>query len=256
MLYNTRSNAVLGEEGDPFRDTVALTVRADGSCLPPYFITHTYKNAARDTGRRCEQDQVPVKGMNVDRMKEYIDFICYHIHEHSLFVMDQLSSHCALAVTNYIQSKLTANGQQLLIPILLPPKTSFLVSPLDMGVISAFKAHFKKLDRATLHLKKKAVCAALNEVSQESIANIWQNCGITGDESFESIRGRFLKELGGLVPEGHEDYLEFFDMWESRAINVEGVHRGRGEILQTPQYLPGTQPTGRRWTRFGGKITR
>jgi hypothetical protein len=246
----------VGEEGDLFRDTVALTVGADGSSFPPYFITHTYKSAARDTGRRCEQDLLPVKGMNVDRMKEYIDFISQYIHEPSLLVMDQLSSHCALAGTNYIQSKLTANGQQLLFPILLPPKTAFLISPLDMGVISAFKAHFKKLDRTTLNTKKKAVNRALSKVTGESIVNIWQNCGIIGEESLETIRSRFMKEVGGLVPEGLEDYLEFFDMWESRVINVEGVHRGRGEILQTPQFLPDTQPTGRRWTNYGGKRTR
>src|SRR3546814_14671880 len=49
----TRSNAVLVESGDVFRDTVALTVRGDGVDIPPYTIMHTYRSAslASEIGR-------------------------------------------------------------------------------------------------------------------------------------------------------------------------------------------------------------
>jgi hypothetical protein len=70
--------------------------------------------------------------------------------------MDRLSAHKAGEVRQHIESKHTTAGEPLLIPILLPPKTAFLISPLDMGAIGAFKAHFYKLDRSTLERKKEA----------------------------------------------------------------------------------------------------
>ena len=130
------------ENGDCFRDTVALTVRADGVDIPPFFILHTYKNAARSSGRRCERDESPVKGMNIARMKQYLDHLAEYVEEPSLLLMDRLSSHVAGEVIRYITSKETTEGEQLLYPILIPPKTSFLISPLDMGAIGAFKPNY------------------------------------------------------------------------------------------------------------------
>lgn len=63
------------ETGDSFRDTVALTVRGDGVDIPPFIIKHTYKNASKASGRRCNKDDKPVKGMNIPRMKQYIDHL-------------------------------------------------------------------------------------------------------------------------------------------------------------------------------------
>lgn len=102
----------------------------------------------------------------------------------------------------HIESKHTTAGEPLLIPILLPPKTAFLISPLDMGAIGAFKAHFSKLDRSNLERKKEAAQQAWDQVSNDTLGNIFQNCGITGSEPLEAIRQRFCACVIGVVP-GH-----------------------------------------------------
>lgn len=84
--------------------------------------------------------------MNNARMKQYVDCISDYVQEPSLLIMDRLSSHTAGEVIRHVCSKVTFNGEQLLFPILIPPKTAFLISPLDMGAIGAFKAHYYKLD--------------------------------------------------------------------------------------------------------------
>jgi len=93
------------QQGDRFRDTLALTVRGDGVDIPPYFILHTYKNAAKASGRRCPASEDPVKGMNNKRMKRYINHVAKYVSEPSLFIMDRLSSHTSAKVLNHIRSK-------------------------------------------------------------------------------------------------------------------------------------------------------
>lgn len=240
------------ETGDAFRDTVALTVRGDGVDIPPFFILHTYKNAAQRSGRRCSRDEQPVKGMSTAIMKEYIDHVAQFVEEPSLLLMDRLSSHKAGEVIQHIQTKRTATGEQLLTPILLPPKTAFLISPLDMGAIGAFKTYFYKLNRSTLELKKSALQQAWDQVSNDALRNIFQNCGITGEETLDSLRPRFMKGVAGAVPQELEEALEFFDSWESGAINVDGASRGRGVTLETPQQLQQAHLDGHYWSKFGG----
>lgn len=240
------------ETGDLlFRDTVALTVRGDGIDIPPFFILHTYKNASMKSGRRCKSDETPVKGMNNQRMKDYIDHICLFIVEPSLLIMDRLSSLTSKEVLDYIRSKVTKNGEQLIFPLLIPPKTAFLISPLDMGAIAAFKAYFHKLDRHTLSLKKNAVNEAWDAVSNLTLKNICLNCGIVGEETLDSIHSRFMKEVKGLVPEKLQDQQDFYDSWVSGSIEVEGVTRGRGVRLQPPQQLEKGYLDGESWTKFG-----
>lgn len=117
------------ETGDKFRDTLALTVRGDGVDIPPYIIVHTYKNASSASGRGCLAGETPVKGMDTSRMISYIDHISQYVHETSLLLMDRLSSHTASSVRQHIESKMTPGGERMFIPIYLPPKTSFLISP-------------------------------------------------------------------------------------------------------------------------------
>lgn len=242
----------MNETGDAFRDTVALTVRGDGLDIPPFFILHTYKNAARSSGRRCQRDDQPIKGMNTAIMKEYVDHIAQYVQEPSLLLMDRLSSHKAGAVMEHIETKRTATGDLLLIPILLPPKTAFLISPLDMGAIGAFKSYFYKLDRSTLELKKKAVQHAWDQVSNDALRSIFENCGITGEENLDSVRLRFMKGVVGAVPKELEEALDFYDSWQSGAINVEGASRGRGVTLEIPQQLSEGHLDGSYWSKYGG----
>jgi hypothetical protein len=249
-----RNNAVVKENGDRFRDTVALTVRGDGVDIPPFFILHTYKNAAKRSGRRCEKNQTPAKGMNNARMKQYVDYIADYVQEPSLLIMDRLSSHTAGEVIRHVCSKMTPNGDQLLFPILIPPKTAFLISPLDMGAIGAFKSHYYKLDRSTFHRKVRAMSQAWDAVSNGAIENICLNCGIVGEESLSSIRKRFLKEVLGVIPTKMTKMLEYYDAWKSGQIEVEGATRGRKVALEIPQHLEGEELDGEYWTKFGGVV--
>ena len=239
------------EQGHSFRDTVALTMRGDGVDIPPFFIRHTYKNASKASGRRCGPDETPVKGMTIPLMKQYIDHVAEYVVEPSLFVMDRLSSHTSREVLSYIRSKQTLDGAQLLIPILLNPKVSFLISPLDMGAIAAFKSYYRGLDRSTLPLKEKAVQEAWDEVSNESLVNICLNCGVVGDEPLESLRTRFMEQVVNQVPEEFEPIMEFYDGWSSGAFKVEGTDRGRGVTTEKPQQLEEAHLSGKYWTKYG-----
>ena len=243
-----RNNAVVYDNGDKYRDTVALTVRGDGIDIPPHFITHTYKNASYASGRRCPANQEPVKGMNAERMIEYIDYLSLYVFDTSLLLLDRLSSHSSNVVKSYIENKLTPTGDDMFIPIYLPGKTSFLISPLDMGAIGAFKSHFHKRDRSTLDLKKKAVVDAWGKISNAALVAINLNCGIIGEESLDSLSERFRKEVVGIVPPKHADLLDFFESWASGAIDVEGAHLGRGVNLDPPLQLIEGHMDGNYWT--------
>lgn len=246
-----RNNAVVRETGDKFRDTVALTVRGDGVDIPPFIIVHTYKNASAASGRRCAGGETPIKGMNTERMIDYIDHIARYVQTTSLLVMDRLSSHTAAQVRRHMETKLSPTGERLIIPIYLPPKSAFLISPLDMGTISAFKAHYYTFDRSSIPLKLRAVTQAWAAVSNEAIRNICLNCGIVGEESIASLRQRFMKEVVGSVPPELEQFLDFYDAWKSGYINVEGATRGRGVTFETPQQLSEAHLDGAYWTNFG-----
>jgi hypothetical protein len=251
-----RSNAVVEDTGDRYRDTLALTVRADGLDIPPFVIVHTYKNASYASGRRCKADETPIKGMNSTRMIDYIDHISLYITETSLLIMDLLSSHYAGVVLLHIATKKTADGDPLIIPIFLPAKTAFLISPLDMGANGAFKSHYYQYDRSTIELKLRAVNQAWDDVSNQSLRNICLNCGITGEESIESIRARFQKDVVGLIPEELEEFADFYDSWKSGTVDVEGATRGRGVILRKPSQLSEGFLDGVYWTNYGrGSLT-
>jgi len=238
------------EIGDGFRDTVALTVRGDGVDIPPFIIVHTYKTASKRSLRRCGRDEVPVKGMNIPRMKEYIDHIAEYVQQPSLLVMDRLSSHTSAKILHYISSKKSTSGDQLLFPLLLPPKTAFLISPLDMGAIAAFKSHYHKLDRSTLERKIRAVYQAWDTVSNDALANICRNCGVVGEEMIESIRERFLKEVTGAVPSEIEEIMDYYDSWKSGFITVEGASLGRGVTADIPRQLADGELDGKYWARY------
>lgn len=189
--------------------------------------------------------------MNVPRMIEYIDHIAKHVTETSLLVMDRLSSHTSSVIRRHIQSKTLPNGERMFHIHLLPAKTAFLISPLDMGAIGTFKAHFHTLERNTLARKRNAMEEAWRMVSQQSLINICRNCGVIGEESLESLRERFMKEVVGLVPEKWTDHLEYYDAWSSGHINVDGAILSRGVSLERPAQLEEGHLDGRRWSHFG-----
>lgn len=228
-------------------------MRGDGVDIPQFVIIHTSKTASKASKRRCGKNETSVRGMTIDIMFNYIDHLAEYVKEPSLLLLDRLSSHTSSRVLRYIRSKKTSTGANLLIPLLLPPKTAFLISPLDMGAIAAFKSHLYDYERDSLDMKKLAMEQAWIDVSNESLKNICLNCGIVGEEDIESIRGRFMKEVVGEIPEHLEEILDFYDAWKSGAIEVEGATRGRRVTTERPQQLPAAHLDGVKWTYYGGK---
>jgi hypothetical protein len=246
-----RSNAVVEQLGDTYRDTMVLTVRGDGADLPPFFIKTMYKNASYASGRRPAPGAVVEKGMTNERMKEYIDFIAPYVGEPSVLLLDRHSSHTSKGVLDYISSLKLPDGRQKLHPKLLSPKTAFLLSPLDMGAIGAMKQKFYKLDRSTPDLKRRAALQAWHDVSNASILSFFRNCGLIGKERLRSIRQRFMKEVRCGIPPDLHDIWNFYDAWKSGSLDVEGVSLPRDVPLERPLQLRNTDLDGIYWNNYG-----
>jgi hypothetical protein len=214
---------------------------------------HTYKNASYASGRRCPADQTPIKGITNERMMEYVDHIADYVEGTNLLIMDRLSSHKSATVLNYIREWENDDGSKKFIPLLIPPKAAFLLSPLDMGAIAAYKANFYRYDRSTIDLKKRAMVNAWDEVSNATLKNIWRNCGLVGKESLTSIHDRFMKEVVGIVPNEYEELMDFYEAWKNGVIEVEGAHRGRGVTMDSPLQLSEGHMSGEYWSNFGFK---
>lgn len=189
--------------------------------------------------------------MNIPRMKEYVRFITDYVERPSLLIMDRLSSHTSGQVIQDINSLRTEDGENLLIPILIPSKTAFLISPLDMGAIAAFKNYFHREKRETLRQKKQAMQASWDKVSNDALRNIFLNCGITGEPNYDTLRERFLLEVQGDAPQKLQEKAEYFDSWKSGTIQVTGASLGRGIFLEPPQQLEEGDLDGDYWNKFG-----
>jgi hypothetical protein len=241
--------------GDRYRDTLVLTIRGVGVDIPPYFIRGEYANASLASGRRPKSNQKAVKGMTVALMMKYIDHVSEYVSEPSLFIMDRLSSHTSKAVLTYLKSKKTADGTQKFIPILLKPKTAFLISPLDNAAIGLFKRKFYKYDRTTIELKELAAYRAWRDVSNAALRAFIKDCGIVGTENVDSLLTRFMKEVKGGIPEKNADVWSFYESWRYGAISVAGVPSPRGSPLAIPQQLENAELDGEYWCSYGRTLT-
>ena len=246
-----RGNAVVVTEGDRFRDTAALTVRADGKDIPPFVIKGQVGSASYASGRRPKKGEKPVGGMNTSLMKKYVDHLVQYVEEPSILLLDRASCHTANLTKDYIAGFLTKDGRQLLHVEFLPPKAAFLLSPLDNGVNAAFKTHFYKYDRSTFELKKSAVKLAWDEVSNESILNICRGCGLDGNTSLQSLRRSFEKNVKGVIPENLEESVEVYDRWKSGNIEIDGADLHRGVEYSHPQQLNDGTLDGYKWIEWG-----
>lgn len=243
------------DTGDRYRDTLVLTIRADGVDIPPFFIKGEYLNASIASGRRPRSDQRPAKGMTIPLMKKYYDHLAEYVEEPSLVLMDRLSSHTSKSALKYLESKKTVDGRQKFIPLLLKPKTAFLISPLDNSAIGLFKNNFYKYDRSTLKLKEAAAYLAWKEVSNSALRGFVAHCGLVGNESLNSIRSRFMKEVKGGIPEKNQDVWNFYEGWLYGTFLVDGVKPPRGSPLLKPQQLEDAELDGRYWRTYGSMIS-
>lgn len=226
-------------------------MRGDGFDIPPFLVKGQVGNASKASGRRPKNGEKPARGMNKDLMKKYGDHISRYVEKPSLLILDRASCHTSKEVIGYLEDFLTSDRDQLFKVLLLPPKTAFLLSPLDNGVNSAFKQHFYKYDRTTFPLKKSAVKLAWDSVSNESIFNIFQHCGFNAKESLSSIRRRMEKEVLGTIPESLHPSKELFELWISGRISVDGADLLRGVDLERPMQLDDGTLDGYKWIEWG-----
>jgi hypothetical protein len=236
--------------GDRFRDTAALTVRADGKDIPPFFIKGQVGNASKATGRRPKPGKKAVGGMNVALMKKYSKHIAYYVTKLSLLLLDRASSHTSKQTIAELEDYLTPDGQQMFKVLLIPPKAAFLVSPLDNSVNAAFKQHFYTYDRSTFVLKQSAAKLAWDDISNATIKNACRNCGLDPSVSLSSMREKFEKNVHGFLPEKLQPLLELFDQWKAGSIVIEGADLGRGVEYSRPMQLDDGTLDGIKWIEW------
>jgi len=215
-------NAVVAEEGDQWRDTFVATLRGDGHKLPGKFILQQTHNAARASERFVPKSVTPCKGMNIEKMIEYIDEIAVHVRTFSLLIMDKASSHTSSVVLNHIRSKTLPDGTQMFEPVLLPAKTSFLISPCDKSFFALFKHHFQWRPKLSIIHKKNSALAAYQQVSAEAVRSFFRGCGLVTTETMETIRIRLREEVSGHFTRKQRKALRFYRKWIRGRRDVEG----------------------------------
>lgn len=239
------------EEGDTFRDTMVATLVGDGTHLSPFYVESQYANASYASGRRPKSGEKPVKGMNIKKMKEYIDHIDAQVDEPKVIIWDRLSSHISKEVRDYTHSKVCADGRQKFQTKLLPAKAAFLISPCDMGFFGMWKPEYYKYDRSTKGLKFSAARETWKSVDPEKVRNLFINCGLTSKETSKALHKRLMNEVQGGIPEELEEVWDFYDGWLSGAFEVEGATRPRSAPLEKPLHLPDTGLNGVYWKNYG-----
>lgn len=251
MIYFIRSNAVVQQFGDTFRDTMVATIDDHNFWYPPFFIKSQYANASKASGRHPDPDDKPVKGMNVTKMKEWIDMIDEFVDEPVLVLLDRLGAHKSKEVIQYIESKKCRDGRQKFKVKLFPAKSAFLISPLDFGFFGYWKAKYYKLDRSTPELKFAAARKVWNEVDPAAIGNFFKACHLIGSEDRDTLHHSLMSHVRGGIPENLEDVWDFYDGWKSGAYDVDGVSAPREVPLQPPTQLLDSTLNGHYWVNWG-----
>lgn len=253
LLYY-RGNAVVVTNGDKIRDTVVLTVRMDGVDLPLQYLTSQLVTASAASGRKPAPGTKPLKGMTATEMKAYCEKFMKYVTEPSVLLLDRASPHTAKLVQEEFASYLLPDGRQAVTVKLLAPKSAFLLSPLDNGAIGEFKGYFYKFDRRTLPLKKIAAVNAWKMVSNDNLRSYIRNCGWFSNESLNSIRSRFMKEVRHGIPDKFREISDFYDGWRSGSFEVRGISCPRNVPLEPPGQLSESFLDGCYWCEFGTSL--
>lgn len=243
------------ETGDTYRDTMAATLAGDGSFIPPFYIKGQAGNASLGSGRRPSPGSKPEKGMNIKEMIKYLDHVAKYVDRFCVLVLDRLSSHLSKDVKAHAVSLKCSDGVTQKFEILyLPAKTSFLISPLDMGFFSMWKREFYKYDRSTYPLKLMAANQVWKSMQPEKIASLFDYCGITSKETPTQLRKRITAQVRSGMPEELEEVWEFYQGWLAGAFDIEGAVRPRApptEALLTPE---DSNLDGQYWVKRGPKM--
>lgn len=244
------STAVVEAEGDKHRDTMVATIFGDGSHVPPFFIKSMTANSSYASGRRPKPGEKVVKGMTKEKMLEYADHLDRHVTIPTLLLLDRLSAHLNKEVQEKFASFTCANGSKKFTLDWFPPKTAFLISPCDMGLFACHKQYFYKLDRSTYPLKIFAAKQAWREVSEESVINFFDNCGLIGDWDPQALQQHLRRQVRGGIPEHLTEVWELYEGWLSGAFTIAGCKPPRRVTFEKPIQLPDGHLDGEYWNDY------
>jgi hypothetical protein len=218
-------------------------VRGDGQKLPIFWIDHQREKKNPDG-----TTQKAIKGMNVQIMSEWCDWVKAEIPPGSLLIMDQLSSHKNADILD----QLAENGITVR---LIPPKGSLILSPLDNGFFAVFKRKLaQEMERhpvgfGSLHFK--AAVNAYNSISSVSVVNFFNRCGLIGSESFSTIRETFQKQIQVLNTVETRQFLEMFEKWAVGDLDIDGVKTPRLYQEEPPNLYVDDEMDGVYWSTWG-----
>lgn len=251
-VYFASGNAVVKQSGDTYRDTMAATLVGDGTWLRPFFIKGEAGNASKASGRRPKAGQKAVKGMNVPNMLKYLDHIAKQVDRRCVLLLDRLSSHKAKKVREYAHSLKCSDGvTQKFEILLLPAKSAFLISPLDMGFFSMWKRGFYKYDRSTYPFKLLAAQHVWKSMQSQQIAELFVNCGITSKETPSKLRKRISAQVRSGIPEELEEVWEFYQGWLAGSFDIDGATRPRSDPKEKLICPPDSDLDGAYWVKRG-----
>jgi len=149
------------------RDTVVATLCGDGSKLPLYYIQHQ-----RQKSKKKVITQPAVKGMNGSIMLDYIQkILAPNLKPGDTLFMDRLSSHLTQPV------RLAMNALHINV-VYFPAKAAPDLLPCDNFFFHLFKDIFRKKDRSSILLKRKAAFEAYDAVTPSSVRACWRKCGL------------------------------------------------------------------------------
>jgi hypothetical protein len=128
--------------------------------------------------------------MKIEIMNEWCDWAKRYIPKGSVLLIDRISSH----TNKQILDELKKNGITVL---LLPPKGSLLLSPLDNGFFGIFKRKLsQEMDLHPVSFGSphfKAAIRAYNCIPRNAVVEFFKNCGLIGTDSLSTIKKNFQK---------------------------------------------------------------
>jgi hypothetical protein len=192
--------------------------------------------------------QKSVKGMNIEIMHEWCDWAKCYIPKGSVLLMDRLSSH----INKQILDELKKNGITVL---LLPPKGSLLLSPLNNGFFVIFKRRLSQemglhpVSFGSPHLN--AAIRAYNSIPRNAVLEFFKNCGLIGTDSLSTIKKNFQKQTQMLMKKENMECLEIFQKWAVGDLKIDGVKPPRFYQEEPPNLYNENELDGVYWCTWG-----
>ena len=161
-------------------------IRGDGKRLSMFWIDHKRKGQKPLPHQMLISKEERVAGMNLNLMKEWSEFALQHMKRGDVLILDRLSSHLNKAVISMFEKK-------DVIYLLLPPKGSLLLSPLDRGFFGVFEKKYRdQLSRTSRFENDRKLKTANSEyihsIQTENVVKFFRDCGLDSSIQLEKIQ--------------------------------------------------------------------